>query len=250
MMIGLACTFFASCEKDLPINSDPESRLAFVYEYTEDSVVTSTFAYYSEDVVYDTVWLDITLYGMPVDYERPIALEQVMTGQNDAVSGVHYVPFDDPDLVANYYVFPANALSSKIPFVVKRDPSLKTADYKLKITFKPNEAFGYSVKERSTRSILIADQLVKPNNWDYSINYFFGDYGKEKHRFLSQVFEANWDEEYIENEILSHMSDQIVIMGMVRKAGQALADLNAEREAAGLEPLKEEDGTVVTIPNM
>lgn len=77
----LAAPLFVSCEKDLSINPNPESRMAFVYKYTEDSLVSNSFAYYEDDVVIDTVWLDVMLYGTLEDYDRPIALEQVTTGE-------------------------------------------------------------------------------------------------------------------------------------------------------------------------
>lgn len=249
MGISLIGTLFVSCEQDLPINQNPESRMAFVYDNLEDSVVTSSFAYYEDDIVIDTVWFDVMLYGMPVDYDRPIALEQVKTGQNDAVAGTHYVPFDDVELASKYYILPANALKATLPIILKRDASLKTDNYNLKITFKPNDAFMASVKERSSRGIIIADQLVKPNSWNYVMDYFFGDYGKEKHFFLIQTFGGNWDDEYIEKEILSYYTtDQMVIMGKARRAGEELAKLNAERETNGEGQLKEKDGTVVEFP--
>ena len=116
-------------------------------------------------------------------------------------------------------------------------------------TFKPNEYFGQSVKERASRSVLIADQLVRPNNWDGTMEWFFGEYGTEKHFFLIQTFGGNWDDAYIEEEILAYYyTDQMVLMGMARRAGEALSELNAEREANGLGLLKEADGTVVEIP--
>lgn len=247
--IPLLGILLASCEKDLSINSNPESRIAFVYEDAEDSLVSCTFAYYEDDVVIDTVWLEVMLYGMPTDYDRLISLEQIMTGNNDAVSGTHYVPFDDNELMSKFYKLPANALKTQIPVVLKRDPSLKNEDFMLKIGIKPNDTFVYSVKERNSRVLLLADQLIKPNNWDATVEWFFGEYGKEKHFFLIQVFGGEWNEEYIENEILSYYyTDQTVLMGMARKAGEELAKLNAEREANGEGLLKEADGTVVEIP--
>ena len=130
-----------------------------------------------------------------------------------------------------------------------RDASLKEENYTLKITFKPNGYFGQSVKERASRSVLIADQLVRPNNWDGTMEWVFGEYGTEKHFFLIQTFGGNWDDAYIEEEILAYYyTDQMVLMGMARRAGEALSELNAEREANGLGLLKEADGTVVEIP--
>lgn len=81
------------------------------------------------------------------------------------------------------------------------------------------------------------------------MEWFFGEYGTEKHFFLIQTFGGNWDDAYIEEEILAYYyTDQMVLMGMARRAGEALSELNAEREANGLGLLKEADGTVVEIP--
>ena len=248
----LVASALAGCEKDLPINQNPESRMAFVYERMKDTLVTRSFAFYNDDVMFDTVWLDFMLLGVPADHERPIAFRQLPTGQHDAVPGVHYVPFDDPGL-AGFYKLPANALSVTVPFVFKRDASLKEDDYRLKITFEANEAFVISIKERATRTILISDQLVKPNRWDGLMDYFFGKYGKEKHRFLAQTFGGKWDDEYLDKEIHANAySDQVLIMNMVRRAYEALATLNAQRAAAkgAPDPLKEADGTIVEFPEI
>ncbi|HBB07780.1 MAG TPA: hypothetical protein DCZ73_08475 [Bacteroides sp.] len=226
---------FVSCEKDLPVYDYEECGLMFEYQYARDSTYSYSFAFGPSDVTVDTVELDVALLGNVVDYDRVISLRQIPTGNNDAQAGVHYVPFDDPSLVSKY-VLPANATSAVIPVVLLRDASLQEADHMLKVTFQSNDDFSFVSKEQSYRNIVIADQLIKPNNWDSYCRHFFGTYGKVKHQFMIDETGFRWDNEYVDTDILGYLSnDQNVLFGLQAQLQNALEEYNATHE----EPLRE-----------
>ena len=70
---------FTACEKDLPVYENSQCWLKFNYERDADSLVSYSFAYGPSEVTVDTVWVKVQLMGSVEDYDRPIALEQVMT---------------------------------------------------------------------------------------------------------------------------------------------------------------------------
>ena len=226
----------SSCEKDLPIYNNDACGLEFEYQYERDSVYGYSFAFGPSDVKIDTVKFEVSLLGNVVDYDRPISLQQVVTGRNDAQADVHYVSFDDPSLT-DKYVLPANAISTEIPIVLLRAPSLKEADYNLKITFKDNDAFSFTSKERAFRSVTIADQLLQPNNWEtYGCSWFFGTYGPVKHQFMIDVTGFPWDNDFLNNEYYNwYTGDQNVILGLQAELKLALEEYNATHD----EPLRE-----------
>lgn len=236
-LLGL-CTVFpalTSCEKDLPVYNNEACGLMFEYKYERDSVFGYSFAFGPSDVTIDTVFMKVSLLGNVTDYDRPIALQQVLTGKNDARPGEHYVPFDDPSL-ASKYILPAKATSATIPVVFKRDATLKSADYILKLTFKPNEAFTFAAKERAYRTLTVSDQLLMPNNWRLYCQHFFGRYGKVKHQFMIDVTGFRWDNEYVDNEVKRYLSsDQNVLFGLQYKLRDAVKQYNATHK----EPLWE-----------
>lgn len=241
----VAFPILAGCEKDLPVYNYSECGLKFSYTQDRDSVYNYSFAFATSELNLqeDTVKVKVALVGDVADYDRPISLQQIPSGAKDAVAGTHYVPFDDPSL-ASLYVLPKNAISTIIPIVVKRDASLKTDDYKLKFTFKTNDNFSFTLKERGAYSVVIADQLIKPNNWDNYCEHFFGSYSKVKHQLLIDATGFKWDNDFVDNRVKYYMGkDQNVVTGWQKKAQLALDEYQAEHG----EPLRDENGDIVTM---
>ncbi len=207
-LCGLLAAFTA-CEKDLPMYSSQECMLNFEYENVteqnteditdDDKIINWSFILNSTvDAEVDTIWLTVTTMGYLKDYDRPIALEQVMTGDNDAQAGVHYVSFNDADLCANYYYIPANAAEQEIPVVVLRDESLQDESVTLKIALKENEYFSLGYPEFSDYTLVITDKLSKPTAWDVcSLEEYFGEYGEAKHSLMIEWTGQAWDDDYI-----------------------------------------------------
>lgn len=248
-----ALSAMCGCEQELPVYDGADSMLNFEYNQSKtDTVVNYSFQYVAEDVVEDTVWVKVTTMGFPADRNRSLDLMQVSAGskeEEDAVSGVHYVPFDDAELKAKYYYIPANAVETKIPIVVKKDESLATKLVSLKVTFKENEEFKLGYMERSTVKVIITNMLVKPNNWNSFMKHFFGDYGTVKHKLMIDVTGKKWDDAYLDEIGVSDYSvDQGYLMFLNRKVIKRLEEVNAERAADGLGGLSEADGAPVEFP--
>lgn len=249
--IVMLLTLLTACEKDLPVYNGSDSMLNFVYahEQNSDSTCMYSFVYESDDVVKDTVWFDITTMGFPQDRDRYYELEQVLTGNHDAVPGKHYVAFDDADYRSKLCV-PAGAIEARLPVVVLRDPSLKTeGNVTLRLKFEPNDEFIVGYITRSFKVLTISDILSRPNNWNGICDHYFGDYGPVKHQFMIDVSGERWDDDYLVNTLRINESDcdQNYILALSNKFYKALQEENARRAANNLDPLAEDDGTLVAF---
>lgn len=239
----------ASCEQELPLYSDGQARLNFEYEDAKDSTLNYSFIYHNGGDR-DTVWLLLRTQGFLSDTDRPYGLEQVLTGENDAQPGVHYVPFDDP-AYRDQFVVKAGAVTDSVPVIVLRDASLASQTVRLKVTFKETDTFKRGYADRSIKLITISDQIVKPNRWSGLMDFLFGAYGTEKHRFMIEHSGFTWDDEYLKSIGVSAYHADAEVQSFLRYMGSKFARelkaLNAQRAAQGLQPLAEQDGTFVSF---
>lgn len=238
-LLFMASLFLWSCEKALPVYENKDCYIKFVYENAADSVVNYSFAY--GNAMIDTVWLKVRIMGFTADYDRPILLRQVLTGDNDAEPGELYVPFGD--LAADFYKIPSGAIEAELPVVLKRAPDTDTSDYILKIAFQENAAFQYGSKEASYKKIIISNQLVKPTNWDNDCSYYLGEWGKRKHEFMIEVTGERWDDEYVDGTWHDYVWNDSNYCNYIRNLlVEALEEYNAEYGE-----LKEDNGTPVVF---
>ncbi len=236
LLAGL--TGMTSCEKDQPVYSEETCWLNFK-EVNSTEIPSTDYSFvYAGSVTEDTVWLTVTTLGFVKDYDRSLAIEQELTGEDDAVAGTHYLAFDDESL-KKYYCIPADSVSANIPIVLLRDASLKTKAVNLKISIKENENFKVGFERDRCRTVTISDKLTKPSKWDYDgLQYYIGIYTTGVHQFLIDASGEKWDDEYIE----SIASDYGYVEYLGNYFARELKRVNEERVAAGLDILREEDG--------
>lgn len=261
----LAIGALSGCEKDLQLYDTDTCWLNFYYDIENRSKFEDRFArdaysfvYGEDDRTRDTLWYEIQAMGFVYDHDRQIAIEQVTSDGNQAVPGKHYVAFDDPSL-SGLYVMPAHQSRTKIPVVVLRDASLKQQTVTLKFVIKANDSFIPGYEEYNARYLTITDMLSEPSKWSYayplpgwtgyynSLSDWFGTYGVVKHQFLIEKTGKKWDDEYIDS-LLDGVSSFTYLNYYAAKLKGLLAEENAQRQAQGLDVLKESDGTVVEIP--
>ena len=117
--ILIGCLFLfgmSSCEKDLPVYETPDCWLNFVYYNYDGSILETekvtdeiryasySFVYAGDEVEIDTVWFEISTMGFVSDEDRPLELEQIQTGKNDAKADVHYVAFTNEELKMKFFL--------------------------------------------------------------------------------------------------------------------------------------------------
>ena len=250
-----------SCEKDLPKYSTPDAWLNFVYyDYSGEQVILTedlekiediTNTYYSfvmssisegKELTEDTVWVEVATMGFLSDKNRTVELEQIATDGNDAVPGVHYVAFNDPQLLAKSYV-PGGTNTALIPIVVLRDASLEEKDAVLRFTIKDNGIFKPGYEAMSVQTLYISGRLNQPSKWStYYCDYYFGTYGPKKHELMIEWTGKNWDDDYLD-ELFGGDSGYIDYLAHWFK--EKLKEENQKRIEEGLDVYREDDGTEV-----
>ncbi|MCD0486697.1 DUF4843 domain-containing protein [Pedobacter sp. MC2016-14] len=243
---------FASCEKKLQ-PYDNGSGLNFLYATPADTLINYSFALGAPAATIDTVWLGVETIGPVSDVNREVALEQVLTGLNDAEPGKHFVPLTDPD-IKRRFVVPARQTIARLPIVFKRDVSLKTNTYSLKLRIKLNDSFTFSNPTRTGLRISLNDQLAKPVSWGTTAtSTYLGAYGVVKHAWLREQTGGSWDNNYLLDLGFTATGtnanfDTQYALYLRSELKKKLSAYNAAQIAAGKDVLKEANGTVVTFP--
>ena len=248
----LCCILGASCQMDLDPYHEAVDRLDFVYEQGDwadadaDSTVSYTCAYLPQDRKVDTVWLDLETIGYVMDYDRPVALKQVLLGNEDAKPGVHYVALDDP-MVSNHYYVPAGEVHVSLPIVLKRDPSLQESTVYLKIAIEGNDYFQPGAQNRQTKTIIFSDVLLPLQRWavdeDPNIMMYWGDYGPVKHRFMIDATASMGviiNDAFVDDLFDLSSLDMGLITYWTGFFQKELKEENDRRVAQGLDVLREE----------
>lgn len=244
----LSVIVLASCEEDLPLYLDQQARLNFVYSSAADSVLSYSFVYNSS-IDEDTLWVEVETVGFLSDTDRSFQLQQIPTGDHDAVPGQHYQSFDDP-AYQKFLIIPAHETTTHIPIIMYKHDSLSENDVHLKIAVKDNENFVKGYEGWRYKVATISNKLVKPTSWGRYPDYFFGNWGPVRHQFMIDVTGQKWDDEYLGvtlgfNNLAS--VDVNYILYLQNKLRRALEEENARRVAAGLGYLAEADGTIITF---
>lgn len=240
---GMLC-LCSACEEALPLFETEQDRLNFTVEDKKEvpTVLRKTFVYDPEDMLRDTIYVTVNGMGYVRDYDRMIRLEQMEVKPDsvyNAVPGVHYVAFDDPEM-EGLFVLRAGKVAAKLPIITLRDPSLRDTVCILRLRIVESEYFKPGDQQRIEQTVEIGDQLMQPKNW-----MCVGAYGQVKHRFLIKIFPGfRFDEETFDLFYIDYQFGNFVN----GKARNALAQENAERKARGEGPLCEANGKPVFFP--
>jgi hypothetical protein len=245
-MIAIAAGMFAaSCEKEIASWSGSD-RINFETIMKADTLRSYSFFFEPEDITQHTLWVTMKTEGFVRDYPRAVTLKQepAIDGNEDAVPGVHYVPFDDPQVKAQY-VIPAGAATASFPIILLRDASLQESVRTLRIVLEENEHFLLSINPlKLHRNVVFADKLIMPEMWRSStVIFYFGTYGEAKHRFMIEATGQPVDNDWFKKNFSADQYDYYYLMFLRGWFQEKLDERNA-REGS---PLKEADGTIVTF---
>jgi hypothetical protein len=247
-----------SCEKDMPTWSGSD-RINFETAILNDTIRSYSFLFEPDEVEQYTLWITVCTEGAVCDYERTVTVKQVPPTDNneDAVPGVHYVAFDDPQLKVQY-VIPSGAAGARLPIVLLRNPSLQTSERTLRIVLEGNEYFLLSTdKNKLHRTIVFADKYTIPKPWGEAgdVPTYFGAYGDAKYAFMieathRELFDERWFEEqfrWYDYPDLGMVGWFVVDSAYMRYLQSWLQAQLDERNAGEGEDLKEKDDTVVNF---
>lgn len=265
----LSSVLLAACDEKLTPYSEETCWLGFDMKNSADTLVFRTFIYSEPQAETDTVWIPLKTIGKVVDYDRPVKLVQLPVKDSCAVSGKHFVAFDDAAL-HSCYMIPAGKTRAQIPVVLKRDVSLKEDKVLIEIAVGENEYFFPSFVSPKRIYVWVTDQLERPSFWTTAegatLNTKIGIYDPVLHQFLIDATGEKWDDEYIASlgltkgylntswgptmtywDDLGPNYDANYLNYLVSRLQEALKQENAARANRGEEPLKRSDGTELKI---
>lgn len=131
----------------------------------------------------DTIWIDVRIMGLPSDEARPIKIVQTnVGGWKAAVSGVHYVGFDDVAL-SERMEMPAGAVAYLMPVVLRKDPSIESDTVRLEMSIVANDYFRPGIEEQIHFMVATTAAAVKPARWS-TWQRAFGAWGPQKMWFI------------------------------------------------------------------
>lgn len=243
---------FISCAKDQYYIFNDEARIQFgppivprgtiVSEY-QDTLKGATFYYENPTVIKDTIYFDIYTVGKLSKTDRRYKIEQVnLPNVDNAIPGKHYIAFDDPNL-ASAYTIPTDSVHARVPIVILRDAELKLKTLNLGFQLVENDNFKLGEKSKLWRKLQLTDRLSKPNNWTASVSqYYFGAYSVRKHQFMIETTNNRWDDSFF-----TEVFNAIDITNYYKSVlSTALIDYNNAHPG---NPLKDENGELITFPN-
>lgn len=182
--IGFFLLIFSlgACQEETLTEYQNDPRLSFGAE--QDTLVVASFFVIKTGIDLDTVFLQVETLGDTVGFDRPFSVEQIDTeAEYAAVPGIHYVGFDEPEIKAELFI-PAGAVKAAVPVIVKRDKSLQTAIYELRLKIQGNEYFKPGLLNHTTCVVRISDKGDKPVMWDSFWKASFGEWCSVKMKFI------------------------------------------------------------------
>ena len=237
-------------------------------QFSSSSDEVYTFAYFSSDKKIDTLNIGIMSVGEVVDYPRTIRFEQVtkeweytydaedpnkvvdsvyVDMKYPAKEGVHFEAFGGEN---NELVLPANQNGVNVKIVVKReDKSLQDNAYKLELSLLPSDDFETGVPKYVVKKITISDKLERPTVWkdtDYDCATYLGNWSEVKHRFMINVTDEKWDNDFIMSNIKASYQPSPEALFLLKKIKKELEKYNAD--PANNPPLMDENGHEVVFP--
>ena len=95
----------------------------------------------------DTFYFKVLVAGLAKKVDRKIKVESYsceVSGKEDAIAGVNYIAFDDPEMV-KHLIVPADSLEVDIPIIVTYDPAIAGQSKSFAVKFKLVESEDFEI---------------------------------------------------------------------------------------------------------
>lgn len=274
LTISIFFTVFG-CSEEKGLLFDDTDRLQFVTvgdKAPEDLIYS--FVWQDETVKRDTVYIPLRVIGRVASKDRYVRVFQVTEYKveykrdnkgyivdsivhelkNKAKPGIHYVPFDDPE-VKRLMKIRADKVEDEFPVILLRDKSLKDTSMRLRIQLGVSEDFQLGEQQTIARTLVISDKFEEPEAWK-RVKAFLGPYSIPKRMLMIEVVRAKQHDEVVDDEWLVKMGEDIPTLVYWRgKFKKALDDFNNDPEniKSGIAPLREDPdkpgSALVDFPN-
>nr|WP_199077323.1 DUF4843 domain-containing protein [Pedobacter sp. ASV19] len=171
--------FFMGCEKAPALFSESDG----LYFGTTDGNIYYSFAKYPRKLI-DTIQIPVNVFGNASATDRSISIENVKSGDFNAIEGQHF------KLISNV-VMPANTYKTMVPVIVYRTPDLESSTVQFKLKIDKNAGFpGDGITNQQSVTVNLA-YIQQPATWGtftglpfagYSTN--FGTWTRTKYKLI------------------------------------------------------------------
>lgn len=232
-----------SCsEEELLVNSNDTAYVIFDKDFTKDTTTVS-FKMYKEG--------EDAVISIPVSYfgqvqEEPLHFHvKADTARTNLAENLYTLP---EDCVIN-----PSKEENTIQVVLKRTPEMATKTFILALQVVEEGKIKQGTREYARAIISVTDRLFKPDWW--SVNdvgneenpgnsvewYYLGEYTELKYKLFL--------EELKKDDVVFDGKNKQVLRKYAIKLKNTVKNINAEREAQGLGPLKDEQtGMLIEVP--
>ena len=221
----LAGWLLVGCNKEDRLMYENDPGIFFFegwYILNPDSI-DRTFVVKPEDIIKDTVMLNLRISGFAADKDREVNL--VVADSSTGERGKHF-QFDPVIIKAGEY-------TAQVPVYLSRTPDMKTKQFRIWLTLGESADFEPAFGNRTSYLIKVTDQLSKPEDWG---DWLYGNYSLVKHQFMvSRLGHAR-----ITMSMGAQFSEMLSILQKMRTE---LADYELEHGV-----LIDENGDQVTFP--
>ena len=225
------------CEENMPLTYEGKDAV-YIYSTNHTRTTEQTFFLIPESQERDTIWIQVQLMGKVASKKRPFVLKQINVAEdNAAISGIHYVSFDDSEMSSHLFI-EKDCAEVQVPIILLRTPDMELNKYKLVLAIEENEYFAaIDLPYYADYTIMTTAIAVKPSRWDTTWHSLFGEWGSEKMKFIIEATGyTSWDESINDSQYKAYLQT---------KCKTALYEYNQSHPD---EPLTEADGTLVEFP--
>lgn len=243
LAIGCLALPMVSCsEEGILVNGNDTAYVIFDKDFTKDTTTVS-FKMYNEG--------EDAVIAIPVS-----SFGQVQT------EDLHFHVIADTartTLPANYYVLPEDCVikpgveDNVISVRLKKSPEMSAKTFYLALQVVEEGIIKQGTREYARAIISVTDRLFKPDWW--SVNdvgneenpgnsvewYYLGEYSELKYKLFL--------EELKKDDVVFDGKNKQVLRKYAIKLKNTVKNINAEREAQGLGPLKDDQtGMLIEVP--
>ncbi|MFD2943338.1 DUF4843 domain-containing protein [Flavobacterium notoginsengisoli] len=245
VVLMLFAIVFTSCDQAelIEYNDNYDGIAFFIAGTAEADSLSYSFAYNTDELERDTIFIKMRLVGKLRDSDRTIKV--VADQGTTATAGIHY---ELPDIV-----LPAGEGYVNYPLVLLNADDLKTTDYKIKLKIVATEDLkvGATGREIGTTTVIngstststttinldhytvnFNNKLTEPDYWSSLVIYGYGSFSITKFQFMLKTLGSelmNGAADWSYNQTLNYRIKLINALGEYETANGPLLDENDEK---------------------